>query len=107
MKKLVTGLSCAVMLVVQGLIGVPVFAEGPDDVPSASYIDEENLEQKMEMELQSLSREYARAFSCNGRSSWTSGPWSEQEGYNWIVDRGAKDYIQEGASGGTTLGVFE
>ncbi|MFC0274420.1 peptidoglycan-binding protein [Metabacillus herbersteinensis] len=103
MKKFLVGLICIVMFLVQGLLVVTASAEGPKDVPSASYIDEEKPEQRME--LLSLSRGYARAFSCNGKSSWTLNSTFESEGYNWIVRTGVKGYIQDGGPGGATLGV--
>ncbi|MBD1380737.1 peptidoglycan-binding protein [Bacillus sp. IB182487] len=56
--------------------------------------------------MQSLtSSYYVRAFNCQGGSTLTSSSRSETSGYNWIVSKGTKGYIQSGGSGGNTLGV--
>lgn len=79
-----------------------VSAEGPLDIPSQTYIEQEL---KITMQLQSASNNYVRAFTCNGNSSWTKELQSESSGYTWIINQGEKGYIQEGYSGGESLGV--
>lgn len=38
----------------------------------------------------------AKAYSCNGRSSWTEDVRTENEGYQWIVKTSDKGYVQSG-----------
>ncbi|PLR69213.1 MULTISPECIES: peptidoglycan-binding domain-containing protein [Bacillaceae] len=38
----------------------------------------------------------AKAYSCNGRSSWTEDVRTENEGYQWIVNTSDKGYVQSG-----------
>ncbi|OAS86202.1 MULTISPECIES: peptidoglycan-binding domain-containing protein [Metabacillus] len=79
-----------------------VLAEGTLDIPSQTYTDQEL---KTTIQLQSTSNNYIRAFTCNGNSSWTKELQSESSGYTWIINQGVKGYIQEGYSGGKSLGV--
>ncbi|MCM3594926.1 peptidoglycan-binding protein [Metabacillus idriensis] len=44
----------------------------------------------------------AKAYSCNGRSSWSGSSRTEKEGYQWIVNTSDKGYVQ---SGGSICGV--
>jgi Putative peptidoglycan binding domain len=103
MKKTIFGVLAAATITFSSL-GAPVsYAEGPEDVPSKSYVDELNPEPQMT--TQSLGKEYARSFSCNANTAKTYEPVTESGGYSWIRDNGSKGYVQDGARGGTTLGV--
>ncbi len=57
------------------------------------------------MVVVSTSNYYVRAYSCSGQSVSTNNLQSESSGYTWIINQGWKGYIQEGKSGGETLGV--
>ncbi|MGM7724418.1 peptidoglycan-binding domain-containing protein [Metabacillus sp. Hm71] len=78
------------------------FAKESLDLPSRDYTDKD---QATISQLSSTATYYVRAFSCNGRSSWTKELHSESTGFTWIVGQGWKGYIQAGSSGGRTIGV--
>ncbi|MDQ0232486.1 peptidoglycan-binding domain-containing protein [Metabacillus malikii] len=91
-----------IFLLVLGYITGQAAAEENADVPSQSYSDQGEVRMQA---MRAATNHYVRAFSCNGKSAWTSNMVSETLGYNWIMNQGWKGYIQQGASGGQTLGV--
>jgi murein L,D-transpeptidase YcbB/YkuD len=40
----------------------------------------------------------AKAYSCNGRSSWSGSSRTETEGYQWIINTSDKGYVKSGVS---------
>lgn len=56
-------------------------------------------------ETLAVSGEYARAYTFNGYSSWTSYPYSESSAYSWIISTADKGYVKDGSSNGALLGV--
>ncbi|KKI92219.1 hypothetical protein WQ54_10365 [Bacillus sp. SA1-12] len=100
MGKIIT---CLVSLVFAGSICIgQAFAEEALDLPPKDYSDQK---QATVSQLSSTAYYYVRAFSCNGRSSWTKEIQTESSGFTWIVGQGWKGYIQTGSSGGRTIGV--
>ncbi|WP_204166842.1 peptidoglycan-binding domain-containing protein [Bacillus sp. CGMCC 1.16541] len=104
MKTKILSVCASFSMLLGGLGATSTFAEGVEDVPSQSYVDE-LYPKTADNQVQSAGKEYARAFTCDAGTDWTEEPWTESGGYNWIVDKGNKGYVQEAERGGTTLGV--